>query len=212
MGRVDHSLPRHCATAVLLLLTLCVYACAKSVPHLAPLPSDAVILAFGDSLTAGTGADSSVTYPAVLAGLSGRRVINAGVPGEITAEGLARLPALLDSEQPELLILCHGGNDLLRHLDAAHTRANLRAMIAAARDRGVAVVLIGVPEPRLFNRHSAPVYANLAKEFNIPLESDSLTRIEADTSLKSDGVHPNAQGYRQMAQAVYALLQRAGAL
>ncbi len=85
-------------------------------------------------------------------------------------------------------------------------------MIEAARQRGIEVVLIGVPEPKLFNRHSAPYYAELAEEFHLPLEAKVLARIEGDNSLKSDGVHPNAEGYRQLAHAVYALLQQAGAV
>ncbi len=195
----------------LILLALC-SACAKPVPHIARLAPDAVILAFGDSLTFGTGANTSESYPAVLADLTGRRVINAGIPGELSTAGAQRLDALLDDTHPQLLILCHGGNDLLHKLDPQQTSAQLHHMIEAARQRGIAVELIGVPEPTLFNRHSAPYYATLADEFRLPLETETLTRIEGDNALKSDSVHPNGQGYRQLAQAVYALLQHAGAV
>jgi acyl-CoA thioesterase I len=198
-------------TLLFCLITLC-SACTQPVPRIARLAPDAVILAFGDSLTFGTGANTPESYPAVLAGLTGRRVINAGIPGELSAEGAQRLDALLDREHPQLLILCHGGNDLLRRLDPQQTNAQLRHMIEAARQRGIAVVLIGVPEPKLFNRHSAPYYATLAEEFRLPLEAETLARIEGDNALKSDGVHPNAQGYRQLAQAVYALLHQTGAV
>ena len=196
---------------LLCLLALC-SACSKPVPSLTRLAPDAVILAFGDSLTFGTGANASESYPAVLADLTGRRIINAGIPGELSAEGAQRLDDLLDREQPQLLILCHGGNDLLRKRDPQQTSAQLRRMIEAARQRGIAVVLIGVPEPKLFNRHSAPYYAALAEEFRLPLEGETLARIVGDNALKSDGVHPNSQGYRQLAQAVYVLLQEAGAV
>lgn len=200
------------ARAILLCLIALCGACSKPVPHLTRLAPDAVILAFGDSLTFGTGADTSESYPAVLADLTGRRVINAGIPGELSAAGAQRLDALLEREQPQLLILCHGGNDLLHKLDPQQTSAQLRHMIEAARQRGIAVVLIGVPEPKLFNRHSAAYYAALADEFRLPLDTETLPRIEGDNALKSDGVHPNAQGYRQLAQALYALLQQAGAV
>ncbi len=200
------------ARALLLCLLALCSACSKPVPHLTRLAPDAVILAFGDSLTFGSGANTSESYPAVLAELTGRRVINAGLPSELSTAGAQRLDALLDREQPQLLILCHGGNDLLRKLDPQQTHTQLRHMIEAARQRGIAVVLIGVPEPKLFNRHSAPYYAALAEEFRLPLETETLARIEGDNALKSDGVHPNAQGYRQLAQAVYALLQLAGAV
>jgi acyl-CoA thioesterase I len=178
---------------------------------LAPLPADAVLLAFGDSLTYGTGASAEESYPAQLAKLSGRRVLREGVPGEISAAGLARLPGVLDEYRPRLLLLCHGGNDFLRRLPKEQAAANLRAMIQLARSRGIDVVLIGTPE---FGLLLTPpdFYAEIAKEFRIPYESAVLSTILRDSNLKSDQVHPNAAGYRLMAQRVYELLKKAGAV
>ena len=192
--------------AALLLLT----ACGAS-PTLPRLPAGAVVLAFGDSLTYGTGADSGQSYPAALTALTGRRVINAGVPGEVSAEGRARLPALLDEHRPQLLILCHGGNDLLRKHAEPELARNLRAMVEAARSRGIAVVLVGVPAPGLLL--SVPdLYAALAKEQRLPYEAEALRTILGDRALKSDPIHPNAEGYRRLAQRLHALLRAAGAL
>jgi len=170
-----------------------------------------VVLAFGDSLTAGTGADARSAYPAILAELIGRRVVNAGVPGEVSAEGRERLPELLGALRPQLLILCHGGNDLLRGRAAGSINANLRAMIGAARAQGVNVVLIGVPGPNLA-RAVPDFYRSIARELKLPYEGKILTAIEGNRSLKSDLVHPNAAGYRMLAQRVAALLKDAGAL
>ena len=175
------------------------------------LASDAVILAFGDSITAGTGAGAGESYPVVLGNIAGRRVVNAGVPGEVTSEGLARLPEVLEREKPALLILCHGGNDLLRHLDQRQAADNLRAMIRLAREREVAVVLVSVPAPDL-SLSAPPFYAEVAKEFGVPCERKALTRILGKRSLKSDYIHPNAAGYRQLAEALHVLLKRSGAL
>jgi lysophospholipase L1-like esterase len=132
--------------AVLALALLALGGCGKQ-PRLQPLASDAVVLAFGDSLTFGTGADERESYPAQLALLIGRNVARAGVPGEISGDGLKRLPDVLDEYQPKLLVLCHGGNDFLRRLSKQQVAANVRAMIRLAKSRGVDVVLIGTPEP-----------------------------------------------------------------
>ncbi|MEW6088329.1 MAG: GDSL-type esterase/lipase family protein [bacterium] len=104
--------------------------CLKSSNKLSPLGEDAVILAFGDSLTFGTGARADESYPAILESLIGRKVVNVGVPGEITLSGLKRLPGLLDEYNPALLILCHGGNDLIRRMDEKQAVNNIKEMIS----------------------------------------------------------------------------------
>jgi lysophospholipase L1-like esterase len=185
-------------------------ACRKT-PQLPLLPSDATILAFGDSLTFGTGAGDTESYPAVLARLTGRKVVNAGVPGEVSAVGVQRLPELLEREHPALLILCHGANDLLAHSDHKLIVDNLRVMIRAARDRGVAVILIAVPSPNITLK-PPNLYAELSREFQIPLEQKALPHILAKNSLKSDYIHPNATGYRLLSGALVELMKKSGAL
>lgn len=194
--------------AVIIYLSLGACTPEPRLPHLA---NDAVILAFGDSLTYGTGASSTESYPAVLETLTGRRVIKAGVPGEVTAEGLARLSDLLEREKPALLILCHGGNDLLRRFDQKQTRMNLEAMINQAQDRHIAVTLIAVPAPGIFLKPPA-LYEELAHKHKLPLEEEILETVLADGTLKSDYIHPNAAGYRLLAEAIHKLLKNSGAL
>ncbi len=186
-------------------------ACGDELVALPKLAPDAVILAFGDSLTHGTGARDEQSYPAVLAERSGRKVINAGVPGEETAKGLRRLPGLLDRYRPDLLILCHGGNDILRKRDPAATEANLREMIHLARERNIPVVMIAVPNVGFF-LSSADFYDDLAADMQVPVENDILADILGDNRYKSDNVHPNASGYARLAEAVQALLTEHGAL
>jgi len=195
---------------VLTLLVAGLLACSRT-PALPALSGDAVILAFGNSMTFGTGAAADESYPAVLSRLIGREVVNAGVPGEVTSEGLERLPDLLDEIRPALLILCHGGNDMLRHQDIHATAENLRRMVRTAGSRGVAVVLVAVPRPGVFMR-PAGFYADIAAAFDIPVETEALPRILADRRLKSDMIHPNREGYEKLAKAVASLLRRAGAL
>lgn len=192
--------------AALLLLSGC-----GQKAKLAPLAADAVLLAFGDSLTYGTGAREEESYPAQLARIVGRKVVREGVPGEVSAAGLKRLPALLDEHQPKLLLLCHGGNDFLQRMPKAEAAANVRAMVRMARERGIDVLLIGTPEPG-FTVTPPDFYGQIAKEFHIPYEGDILGKVLRDASLKSDQVHPNAQGYRLIAERVAELLRKSGAI
>lgn len=185
-------------------------ACASE-PRLPRLAGDAVVLAFGDSLTFGTGADSMESYPAVLERMIGRRVVNAGVPGEISSVGLSRLPEVLEREKPALLILCHGGNDILQRLNLQHTAENIRRMILMAREKGIPTVLIAVPSPGMILSPS-PMYHEIAKELSLPLEEKTLSMVLADSSLKSDYIHPNAAGYRRLAESVATLLKKSGAI
>ena len=200
--------PRFGALVAAFLLLLS--ACGQQA-KLPPLAPDAVVLAFGDSLTYGTGANDEQSYPAQLARITGRRVVREGVPGEVSATGLARLPAVLDAHQPRLLILCHGGNDFLRRLPKAQAAENLRAMIRLAKDRGIEVLLIGTPEIG-FTLTPPEFYAEIANQFGIPYEGDVLTKILRNGELKSDQIHPNAQGYRLMAERVANLLRESGAI
>ena len=186
-------------------------SCGEKPPPLARLASSDIVLAFGDSLTYGTGAGPDEAYPKVLSGLIGRQVVGAGVPGETTGDGLERLPAVLDEIKPRLMLLCMGGNDMLRNSDPASIESNLRAMVQMARARGIGVALIGVPTPELFG--SPPeFYGSLAKTLSLPLENKVMQEVLFDHGLKSDPIHPNAKGYRRVAEAVAALLRRAGAV
>ena len=197
-------------TALAILAGLILAGCPATV-KLPRLADDAVIVAFGDSITFGTGAGQKESYPVVLEQTIGRRVVNAGVPGEVTAGGVSRLPDVLDREKPALLILCHGGNDFLRRLGRRQAADNIREMIGMARQRGIAVVLIAVPSLGL-SVSPEPFYREAARELSIPLEEQTLSSILADRSLKSDIIHPNAAGYDRLARAIAALLKKTGAV
>jgi len=192
---------------LLLLLTAC-----NRTDTLTKLPSDAVILAFGDSLTYGTGASPQHDYPSVLAKLTTLQVVNAGHPGEISGEGVNRLPALLDRHQPDLLILIHGGNDMLKRIPPEQTADNLKQMITLARNRRIDVVMLGVPKPAILWMSSADFYQAIAEALNVPIDLETLPEVLGDNSLKSDLIHPNDQGYEKIATQIHSLLVDSGAL
>lgn len=202
---------RSTGVVVLLPLLLLLNACGDTEPQLPALGDDAVVLAFGDSLTRGTGAKAGQSYPAVLSQLIGREVVNAGVPGELSAAGLARLPAELERVAPALMILCHGGNDMLRKQDLEKARQNLEQMIGLAQARGVAVLLLAAPKPGLW-LNAADFYHQAASNSGVPLEADVIAEVLGDAGMKSDPVHPNAAGYRLIAETLAARLRVLGAL
>ncbi|GAB4352891.1 MAG: arylesterase [Methylohalobius sp. ZOD2] len=185
-------------------------ACQQS-ERLSSVPETGIILAFGDSLTYGTGVGPEASYPAVLEALTGRTVINAGVPGEVTAEGLKRLPGLLEAYRPDLLILIEGGNDMLRRRPETRTRDNLSRMVSLAKEQGVPVLLVGVPKPGLLLA-SADFYPQLADELGVPYVDGVLADILSDQGLKSDLIHPNEPGYRRLAEVLADFLRERGAL
>lgn len=196
--------------AVLCIALALLVACGSE-PALAPLPPSARILAFGGSLTAGNGAPAEDSYPAQLAQLISRTVINAGISGEESNQGRARLAGLLDQHQPQLLILCHGGNDLLRKRPIAQLESNLKAMIAMAQERGIPVILLGVPAPAIFLSTEA-VYETVASETGVVFIDDLVADVLSQPDKKSDTVHPNAAGYREMAETIAKVLTSQGAI
>lgn len=196
------------ATATIAIMTA-LFGCNG--PELQPIPKNGTILAFGDSLTLGVGTTSENSYPAVLAELTGLEVINAGVSGETTDEGAIRLSEELDSFSPDLIIILEGGNDFLHNRDPSTIKTNIKKMIETAKSRGVQVVLIGVPQKKLFS-NSAPLYEELADDFQLVFDGTLLGGLLRSPALKSDYIHLNEKGYHKMAESIYALLEQNGAL
>ncbi len=197
---------------IFIIFFLLLTACNKSTPVYDKISKDAVILAFGDSITYGTGSSESDNYPNILSFLSKHKVINLGVPGEISRDGLNRLPSALDQYDPEIMILIHGGNDILRKIPEQKTAQHLKQMIKEARLRDIKVVMLAVPKPSLFLLENAEFYQKVAEQQKVPIDLETLPQILSTKELKSDTIHPNSMGYRIMAKNIYNLLVETGAL
>lgn len=169
-----------------------------------------VVLAFGDSLTAGYGLPEGLGYAPQLedalrrAGLAAT-VVDAGVSGETTSAGRARLAWTLDGldEQPDLILIALGGNDLLRAIDPEVTRANLAAMIETAKERDIKVQLIGMRAPPNYDpayiKSFDAIYPGLAARYDVPLYPFFLDGVVgSDGMVQPDGLHPTFRGIRQM--------------
>jgi len=179
-------------------------------PKLNALSSSDIVVAFGDSLTVGVGTNEEYSYPSRLAELSGINVINSGVSGETTSEGLVRLPKVIEEHNPSVLILLEGGNDILQNKDYSQIEQNIDKMIQIALGWGIEVVLIGVPEKSLFS-NSAPFYNDLAEKYDLVFDSNLIGGLMRSPSKKSDSIHFNQEGYSEMAEGVYELLSNNGA-
>ena len=169
------------------------------------------ILAFGDSLTAGFGLGPGEGFvPQLERALAGEgfaaKVIDAGVSGDTTAGGLARLDWAL-GDRPDLVILELGANDMLRGVDPAVTRANLDAMLAKLRASGTRVLLAGMrAAPNLgaeFGAEFEAIYAELAAKYEVPLYPFFLEGVATEPSLNQpDGLHPTFQGIKRIVTGI----------
>jgi acyl-CoA thioesterase-1 len=186
----------------LLLLVLQLASCAAA--PAAPAGEERVIVAFGDSLTAGLGVDVGRTYPALLGERLKRegydyRVINAGVSGDTTAGGLRRVDWALRLK-PEIVILELGVNDALRGQKLTAVRANLDQLVSRFQAAGARVLVAGMRLPPNYGDRYAEdfhrVYGDVARARNAPLMPFFLDGVGAVAHLnQADGIHPTAEGY-----------------
>jgi acyl-CoA thioesterase-1 len=174
----------------------------------APAP---VIVAFGDSLTAGFGVEPGQSWPDDLSKLLHQKVINAGVSGDTTTDGLNRLPEVI-GYHPKIAIVEFGGNDGLRGLPLATTRANLDQIIQGLQKAGAHVLLAGMTLPPNYGPdyiHSfEAIYKDLARKYKVPLIPFLLEGVALKPGMmQRDGIHPTAAGHAIVAQTVWRYLK-----
>jgi acyl-CoA thioesterase-1 len=165
------------------------------------------VIAFGDSLTAGYGAQAGEDYPSRVSAATGIAIINAGISGDTTEAALARLDRDVLSRDPRIVILGLGGNDYLQSIPLATTEANLRSIIDKIEAAGAAVILLGFRFPSL-NADYEAMYKRVAKDERCFFVANVLSGILTHPELKSDEVHPNARGYQLMADRISGPLKR----
>ena len=181
-----------------------------------PADHERVIVAFGDSLTAGLGVAEEEAYPAVLerkiheAGFP-YRVVNAGVSGETTAGGLRRVTWILQN-RPEIVILELGANDGLRGLSLLETKKNLTGIIEALQREHVRIVLAGMRMPPNYGKEYTEafekIFPELAGRYRLTLIPFFLEGVAARPNLnQADGIHPTAQGYQIVVNNLWPKLE-----
>ena len=215
-----------------LLLLLQLAACKEAPPPVEPrgnsveapaapqAEAEHLVLAFGDSLYAGYGLGPGESFPAVLdrqleaSGLA-VNIVNAGVSGDTTAAGLARLDFTLEGlkRRPDLAIVGLGGNDVLRGIDPVETQANLEAIVRELDRRGIPVVLTGMLAPRNLGQDYVErfdrIYPDLAKRYGAALDPFFLEGVIGKPELmQGDGIHPNAKGVQVMARRLAPIVAK----
>lgn len=173
-------------------------ACAPEVPNLHN--PGRTIVCLGDSITAGVGAGPGESFPDLLAARFGVDVVNAGVPGDTAAQGLARLEGAL-AEEPWLVVIQLAGNDLLRGVPAAKTEEALETLVSTVLERGAVPLLVELDAP--FGEPYRAIFDRIAERHpGVPVVRGALGEVLRTPSRKSDPIHPNAAGYSDLARAI----------
>ncbi|HYN22294.1 MAG TPA: GDSL-type esterase/lipase family protein [Thermoanaerobaculia bacterium] len=176
--------------------------CGPEIPNL-DSPGKTIVC-LGDSITSGMGAGPGLPYPALLSQRFGVELINAGVPGDTTEDGLARIEEVLALD-PWMVIVELGGNDILRRLPPERTEAALRQILDRLLAARVVPVLVEVEVP--FAGRYSDVFERLDDDYDIPIVEDTLGDILLDPALKADPIHPNAEGQRALAEGIADVVQ-----
>lgn len=204
------------ARILLIALALLLVGCGGAGPgDLEPLPRSATVLAFGDSVTSGTGAAEQAAYPSHLEARTGWTVINAGVPGARADSAGKRLRTRLEEHGPDLVLLWLGGNDFLRRREPAAVKEDLRALVRQVRASGAQPLLLGVPAASVLRAATGrlrdhSIYRELAREEDVPLIEGVLSEVLSRPELRADAIHPNARGYRRIASEIALALDDLG--
>jgi acyl-CoA thioesterase-1 len=165
-----------------------------------------VMVFFGNSITQGYGVRPDESFPGLVARELGIVFVNAGVPGDTTAAGLARIERDVLTHRPRLTLVEFGGNDFLRRVPVDETLKNLDAMVKTLVAQGMMVVILEV-NVGLMSDPYLKGYRTLAERYGAVLVEDVMKGILGNPDLKVDGIHPNAQGHRLIAERVIKVLR-----
>ena len=200
---------------IFLIAAIVLTAACSSKTKEAALPAGSQVLALGDSLTEGLGVTREQAWPNLLALKTGWLVENGGASGNTSEDALRRLPNLLEQDNPVLVLVTLGGNDMLRHIPQQQTIANLEQILALIKAHGAKAVLLATPNPNLmaavFQHLSAPdFYRKLADEQHVPLIEDAIAEVLSDPQLKGDPLHPNVAGQALLSEKIFKELKSIG--
>ena len=194
---------------IIILAIICSYFYFKSNINnweiINPKPTGQTIVAFGDSLTAGYRVDKKNNYPAQLSKLINQPIINMGISGETTAEALARIDSVI-AENPKIVLITLGGNDLRKKIPASVAFSNLKQIVTILQQNGTLVVIGGIDIP-FYSKDYADDYVIFAKQNGCLLIPNILDGLFGHSDLMVDTIHPNAKGYKIVAESFYETIK-----
>lgn len=194
----------------LIFSTIFFSACSENKDKKLEIYKNNKILAFGDSLTFGKGVKKEENYPYLLEKELNKRnlnikIDNEGKNGELSKDGLKRLKRILNKKEYNILILMHGGNDILQRKSKIELKDNLQEMINLALKKNIKIILIPVPKMILFGLKDLKLYKELKEKNNIFYLENALVDIINNNKLKVDYVHPNKKGYEKLVKKLIFL-------
>lgn len=196
--------PVYIAAACLLIIVIYIlFPSSYEIKNKNPL-NDAIVC-FGDSLTYGTGAPKGMDYPSQLSGILNREIINMGIPGTTTVDGLARLDSVIE-KNPGYVLITLGGNDLKNRMSKEQAFKNLESIISRLQVVGSLVIIGGIDVP-VWGRGFGKGYEELAEKTGSVLIPNVYKGIIGNRDLMSDAIHPNSKGYSIMANHFYEALK-----
>lgn len=191
---------------ILVVLLVTVFGCAKKeVKNIGSTGKN--IICFGDSLTFGYGVAPGEDYPTALAKLTAIPVINKGIDGNTSTDGLSRLDTDVLENDPLLVIIEFSGNDFMKKVPIEATEKNVEKMIERIQGQGAMVALVDISAGGMFLNEYNRLFKHIARERGAIFVPGVLTKILTNPGRKSDFLHPNAKGYELFAQRVYKAIQ-----
>lgn len=164
------------------------------------------IVALGDSLVEGVGATTGNEFPSVLSRLIGEPIINLGISGNTSSDGLARINEVIDQD-PKIVLVLLGGNDFLRNVEPKVTFQNINKIISQIHESGAIVILLGV-RGGIFSDQYEEYFNQIAKDSGSLYVPDVLDGLFGNSTLMSDAIHPNDAGYAKIAQKVLPVIKK----
>jgi acyl-CoA thioesterase-1 len=178
-----------------------------------PIPKDATIIAFGDSLTYGFGAAPESAYPKVLSDITGYEIINEGMNGDTARNGVQRIKTIVQKYNPSVVIIGIGGNDIIRR-QSQNLEKDLNTIVSYLKSKNIQPILLSEPQPTILGNiitvSDSPIYERVANKQDVVLLDNIYSKYLADQKYKSDLIHLNDNGYNRVAEDIAQRLKKEG--